>query len=61
MLRQRLGRIASVRVRNDGIQVQRDARLRDNLIEILSLLKSHGVDVTALDSRDKTLEAWTKQ
>jgi ABC-2 type transport system ATP-binding protein len=57
MLRQSLGRIASVRVLDDGIQLQRDTRLRDNLIEILSLLKTQGVDVVALDSRDKTLEA----
>ena len=57
MLRQSLGRIASVRVLDDGIQLQRDTRLRDNLIEILLLLKKQGVDVVALDSRDKTLEA----
>jgi ABC-2 type transport system ATP-binding protein len=56
-LRDRLGRLKAVRVNDDGIAVTRDDRLRDNLIEILSVLKNHGVEVTALDSRDNTLEA----
>ena len=56
-LRDRLGRLKAVRVNDDGIAVTRDDRLRDNLIEILSVLKNNGVAVTALDSRDNTLEA----
>jgi ABC-2 type transport system ATP-binding protein len=49
--------IKTVRVQDDCIQLTRDEDFHDNLIEIFSVLKSHGVEVIDIDSRDKNLEA----
>ncbi len=52
----RFKRIKAARVQDDCILLTKDGNFHDNLIEILSVLKSHGVEVIDLDSRDKNLE-----
>ena len=52
----RFKRIKAVRVQDDCILLTKDENFHDNLIEILSVLKSHAVEVIDFDSRDKSLE-----
>ena len=52
----RFKRIEAARVQDDCILLTKDGNFHDNLIEILSVLKSHGVEVLDFDSRDKNLE-----
>ena len=52
----RFKRIKPVRVQDDCILLTKDENFHDNLIEILSVLKSHAVEVVDFDSRDKSLE-----
>ncbi len=49
--------IKTIRVKDDCIRLTRDEDFHDNLIEIFSVLKSHGVEVIDIDSRDNNLEA----
>ena len=52
----RFKRIKAARVQDDCILLTKDENFHDNLIEILSVLKSHAVEVVDFDSRDKSLE-----
>jgi len=52
----RFKRIKPVRVQDDCILLTKDENFHDNLIEILTVLKSHAVEVVDFDSRDKSLE-----
>jgi ABC-2 type transport system ATP-binding protein len=52
----RFKRIKAARVKDDCILLTKDENFHDNLIEILSVLKSHAVEVIDFDSRDKNLE-----
>lgn len=52
----RFKRIKAARVQDDCIRLTKDENFHDNLIEILSVLKSHAVEVIDFDSRDKNLE-----
>ena len=52
----RFKRIKAARVQDDCILLTKDENFHDNLIEILSVLKSHAVEVIDVDSRDKNLE-----
>ena len=52
----RFKRINAARVQDDCILLTKDENFHDNLIEILSVLKSHAVEVIDFDSRDKNLE-----
>jgi ABC-2 type transport system ATP-binding protein len=52
----RFKRIKAARVQDDCILLTKDENFHDNLIEILSVLKSHAVEVIDFDSRDKNLE-----
>ena len=52
----RFKRIKPVRVQDDCILLTKDENFHDNLIEILTVLKSHAVEVIDFDSRDKNLE-----
>jgi ABC-2 type transport system ATP-binding protein len=48
--------IEAARVQDNRILLIKDENFHDNLIEILSVLKSHAVEVIDFDSRDKNLE-----
>ena len=48
--------IKAASVQDDCILLTKDENFHDNLIEILSVLKSHAVEVIDFDSRDKSLE-----
>jgi ABC-2 type transport system ATP-binding protein len=52
----RFKRIRAARVKDGCILLTKDKNFHDNLIEILSVLKSHAVEVIDFDSRDKNLE-----
>ena len=52
----RFKRIKAARVQDDCILLAKDENFHDNLIEILSVLKSHAVEVIGFDGRDKNLE-----
>lgn len=52
----RFKRIKAARVQDDCILLTKDENFHDNLIEILSVLKSNAVEVIDFDSRDKNLE-----
>ena len=52
----RFKRIKAARVQDGCILLTKDGNFHDNLIEILSVLKSHAVEVVDFDSRDKSLE-----
>ena len=52
----RFKRIKAARVQDGCILLTKDENFHDNLIEILSVLKNHAVEVTDFDSRDKNLE-----
>ena len=52
----RFKRIKAARVQDDCILLTKDENFHDNLIEILSVLKSHAIEVIDFDSRDKNLE-----
>ena len=49
--------LISVRkIQDDCILLTKDGNFHDNLIEILSVLKRHNLEVMDIDSRDKSLE-----
>ncbi len=52
----RFKRTKATRIQDDCILLTKDGNFHDNLIEILSVLKSHAVEVIGFDSRDKRLE-----
>ena len=52
----RFKRIKAARVQDSCILLTKDENFRDNLIEILSALKRHAVEVIDFDSRGKNLE-----
>jgi len=52
----RFKRIKAARVQDGCILLTKDENFHDNLIEILSVLKNHAVEVIDFDSRDKSLE-----
>jgi ABC-2 type transport system ATP-binding protein len=52
----RFKRTKATRVQDGCILLTKDENFHDNLIEILTLLKSHAVEVVDFDSRDKSLE-----
>jgi ABC-2 type transport system ATP-binding protein len=52
----RFKRTKATRVQDGCILLTKDENFHDNLIEILSVLKSHAVEVIDFDSRDKNLE-----
>ncbi len=52
----RFKRMKAARVQDGCILLTKDENFHDNLIEILSVLKSHAVEVIDFDSRDKNLE-----
>jgi len=52
----RFKRIEAATAQDDCILLTKDENFHDNLIEILSVLKSHAVEVIDFDSRDKKLE-----
>jgi ABC-2 type transport system ATP-binding protein len=52
----RFKRTKATRVQDGCILLTKDENFHDNLIEILSVLKSHAVEVVDFDSRDKSLE-----
>ncbi len=52
----RFKRIEAAGVQDDCILLTKDENFHDNLIEILSVLKSHAIEVIDFDSRDKNLE-----
>ena len=52
----RFKRTKATKVQDDCILLTKDENFHDNLIEILSVLKSHAVEVVDFDSRDKSLE-----
>ena len=52
----RFKRMKATRVQDGCILLTKDENFHDNLIEILSVLKSHAVEVVDFDSRDKSLE-----
>jgi len=52
----RFKRIKAARVQDGCILLTKDENFHDNLIEILSVLKNHAVEVIDFDSRDKNLE-----
>ncbi|MCP4628702.1 MAG: ABC transporter ATP-binding protein [bacterium] len=52
----RFKRIKAARVQDDCILLTKDENFHDNLIDILSVLKNHAVEVIDFDSRDKNLE-----
>ncbi len=56
VLLDRFKRIKAARVQDDCILLTKDENFHDNMIEILSVLKSHAVEVIDFDSRDKNLE-----
>jgi len=52
----RFKRTKATRVQDGCILLTKDENFHDNLIEILSVLKSHAVEVIDFNSRDKNLE-----
>ena len=52
----RFKRIKAARVQDGCILLTKDENFHDNLIEILSVLKHHAVEVIDFDSQDKNLE-----
>ena len=52
----RFKRTKATRVQDGCILLTKDENFHDNLIEILTVLKSHAVEVVDFDSRDKSLE-----
>jgi ABC-2 type transport system ATP-binding protein len=56
VLLDRFKRTKATKVQDDCILLTKDENFHDNLIEILSVLKSHAVEVVDFDSRDKSLE-----
>ena len=52
----RFKRIKAVRIQDGCIMLTKDENFHDNLIEIISILKNHNLEVIDFDSRDKNLE-----
>ena len=52
----RFKRTKAIRIQDDCILLTKDGNFHDNLIEILSVLKRHNLEVMDIDSRDKSLE-----
>jgi ABC-2 type transport system ATP-binding protein len=52
----RIKRTKATRIQDDCILLTKDENFLDNLIEILSVLKRHNLEVVDFDSRDKSLE-----
>jgi len=52
----RFKRTKATRVQDGCILLTKDENFHDNLIEVLSVLKNHAVEVIDFDSRDKNLE-----
>jgi ABC-2 type transport system ATP-binding protein len=52
----RLRHMKATQAQDDCILLTKDENFHDNLIEILSVLKNHNLEVIDIDSRDKSLE-----